>query len=214
MRQNIEAVIFDFGNVLVKWDPLAIFERYFPTEDAAREFMDEVGFFDWNAQLDAGRPFQEGVAELTARFPHHRQAIEGYHAHWEASITEVFHGTIKILHKLKRLGFRLFVLSNFSLETFPKMQERYKFLELFDEIFLSAQFKTVKPGVEIYQIALERIRLPAAACIFIDDSEPNILTANKLGFRTIAFRSPALLDQELGKLLGTTYQTEKASELP
>lgn len=152
---------------------------------------------EWNAHQDAGRSFKEGVTELAGQFPHHREAIEAYQLHWEDSITVVLEETVDIVRALKAMGIPLYILSNFSLETFPIMRERYQFLSLFDEIYLSAQFRIVKPDPRIFEAALEKIQLPASDCIFIDDSHANIDTARRLGFKSIHFRSPTLLGEEL-----------------
>lgn len=102
MTEKFKAVIFDFGNVLVKWDPLAIFARFFPSVQAAADFMNEVGFMEWNALQDAGRPFHDGVAELSSRFPQYRQAISAYHDQWETSVTGILHESVN-RRKIKKI---------------------------------------------------------------------------------------------------------------
>ncbi|MBI5942858.1 MAG: HAD family phosphatase [Chloroflexi bacterium] len=202
MTHPITAIIFDFGNVFVKWDPREVYKRFFPSSEAIDSFLEEIRFTEWNAHQDAGRPFKEGVAELTKQFPHYSNLIEAYKTHWEDSITETIIGTVEIAYKLKSAGWDLYLLSNFSAETFPLMQRRYSFLSLFDDMIISGEHKIVKPGPSIFDLALNRLNREARECMFIDDSLPNIETAKKLGFNTIQFHSPEQLEDDLKSFLG------------
>ena len=91
----------------------------------------------------------------------------------------------------------LFALSNWSAETFPLMVQRYEFLSWFQEMVISGREKVVKPDPAIYRLLLSRINFESHQCLFIDDSEPNILAARELGFQTIHFSSPEHLREEL-----------------
>lgn len=202
MSHPITAIIFDFGNVFVKWDPYGVYKRFFPTPQAVDSFLEEIHFTEWNARQDAGRPFAEGVAELSKQFPQHAELIQAYHSYWEESVTEILFETIEIAHKLKSAGWDIYLLSNFSTETFPLMQKYYNFAQLFDDMIISGEHKIIKPDPAIYRLTLKRINREAHECVFIDDSLPNIEAAQKLGFRTIQFQSPEQLDKDLEKLLG------------
>ncbi|MCE9647565.1 MAG: HAD family phosphatase [Chloroflexi bacterium] len=205
MDQVINAVIFDFGNVLVKWDVYALFRRFFPTADAVSSFLMEIGFAEWNACLDAGRPFQEGVRELTAKFPQYTEPIRAYDTFWEESITDVSEETLEIAVELQKAGYELYLLSNFSAEKFPLMKTKYPFLgRIFSDLIISGEYNMIKPDPNIYLLTLKRINRIAAECLFIDDSSANIETARKLGFATILFKSPAQLREELNTILFKT----------
>jgi 2-haloacid dehalogenase len=198
MTSHIRAVIFDFGGVLIGWDPRNLYTRYFPDEPQAMEdFLAEISFMEWNAQQDKGRPFSEGVALLSKQFPHRAHLINAYQENWKESITGEIEGTVKLLSILKESGFSLYGLSNWSAETFPIVRHEFEFLNLFDEIILSGEVKLIKPEHEIFELCLQRIGRPADQCLFIDDSETNIVAASKLGFDTIHFISPEHLKDEL-----------------
>lgn len=203
MTYPITAIIFDFGNVFVKWDPHGVYKRFFPTPEAVDSFLAEIQFSEWNARQDAGRSFEDGIAELTNQFPQYAELIRAYYTHWEDSIIETIHGTIEIARKLRSAGWPLYLLSNFSAETFPLMRERYDFLQIFDDMIISGEHKLIKPDPAIYQLALERIKRRAHECLFIDDSLANIEAAKKLGFHAIQFHSPEQLEKELAIFLGT-----------
>ncbi len=206
MNSTITAIIFDFGNVLVKWDAHALYKRFFPNPEAVDSFLREIRFPEWNAHQDAGRSFKEGIAELSVRFPQYAELIQAYDTHWDKSITQVFDGTVEIVRSLKQAGWPLYMLSNFSAEKFPLMQQRYDFLQLFDDVIISGEHKLIKPDPAIYHLTLNRIKRQASECLFIDDSLPNIETARKLGFHTIHFQSPEQLEKDL-KMLYPEYRS-------
>jgi 2-haloacid dehalogenase len=198
MTHNIQAIIFDFGNVLLEWNPRHVYRRYFPNDEAAMEqFLLEVNFMEWNAQQDKGRTFKEGIAELSLEFPQYSDLIQAYHDNWRDSIGDSLEGTVEIMKRLKQAGYSLYGLSNWSAETFPLVRDKFLFFGLLDDIILSGEVGKIKPDPEIYEIALERIGRPASECLFIDDALANIQQAQKMGFAAILFQSPEQLESEL-----------------
>lgn len=198
MNTNIKAIVFDYGNVLVEWNPRYVYERFFPNDPEAMErFFREVDFMEWNAQQDKGRSFAEGVAELSKEFPQHAHLIQAYHDHWKDSIGEAHWGTVEIMKRLKQAGYPLYGLSNWSAETFPHIREQYDFFDLFDDMVISGEVGHVKPQPEIFHILLEKIGRPAQECLFIDDSPANIQQAQNIGFATIRFESSEQLAKAL-----------------
>jgi len=198
MTSPIKAIIFDYGGVLLEWNPRNLYRRYFPDQPEAMEhFLTEIHFMEWNAQQDKGRPFEEAIESLSSEFPHHAHLINAYYEHWEESITGIIPGTIDILRQLKRNNCPLYGLTNWSAETFLRARHRYDFFDLFDDIVVSGDVKMVKPEPEIYHLILEKIGRPANECLFIDDSLANIEQAQKMGFVTVHFESPEQLENVL-----------------
>ncbi|HSL29714.1 MAG TPA: HAD family phosphatase [Anaerolineales bacterium] len=201
MNSQIKVIIFDFGNVLLEWDPRFVYRRFFPNDSEGMErFLHEVSFMDWNLLQDKGRPFAEGVAALSKQFPHYSHLIQAYHDHWIDSLGEAISGTVNILKELKRGGYPLYGLSNWSAETFPKARQRHEFFSLLDDMIISGEVGHVKPDPEIFQLLLNKIGRPAQQCLFIDDSLPNIHQAQRMGFATIHFQSPEHLKASLQEL--------------
>jgi len=61
---RIRAIVFDFGGVLMDWNPRYLYRKLFPGDDTAMErFLAEIGFTEWNQQQDAGRAFSLAVTE-------------------------------------------------------------------------------------------------------------------------------------------------------
>jgi len=200
MTHHISAITFDLGNVLIGWDARRLYNRLLPDPQTVDSFLEQIRFSEWNAKQDAGRPFHEGVAELTEEFPHYADLIHAYDIHWEESLTGTHDETIEIVRQLKRASWRLYLLSNFSVEKFELVRSKHDFFNLFDDMIISGEHKTVKPDPAIFNIALTRIGQPARECLFIDDSLPNIETARGLGFQTIHYHSPTQLKSDLKKL--------------
>jgi 2-haloacid dehalogenase len=201
MTSHIKAIIFDFGNVLIEWNPRYVYNRYFPNDpEGIERFFKEVDFMGWNARQDKGRTFKEGVADLSRRFPHYAHLIQAYHDNWKDSIGVADWGTVEIMKQLKQMGYSLYGLSNWSAETFPYARAKYDFFDLLDDMVISGAVGYVKPEPEIYHILLEKIGRPARECLFIDDSLPNIHQANTMGFVTIQFQSSEKLKTDLENL--------------
>jgi 2-haloacid dehalogenase len=201
MQPDIKAIVFDFGGVLLDWDPRYLYRRYFPNNPQDMDqFLTEVNFYEWNAKQDQGRPFSEGIAELSNQFPQHAGLIQTYFDQWEESISGPIHGSIKILHQLKQKGYPLYGLSNWSAETYPRALRKYSFFNVFDDVVLSGAVKLNKPDPAIFRLLLDKIEYRAPECVLIDDSKANIETAKELGFVTIHFKSSEQLQTELQRL--------------
>jgi len=195
------AVVFDFGGVLVDWDPFYLYKRYFNgNRSAMQQFLIEVGFIEWNRKQDAGRSFEAGVQELCARFPQYCQLIRAYDLKWDQTISGPIGPVVAILKELDRQDVDLYALSNWSAEKFELIRPRYDFFKLFREIVISGQVKMLKPEQEIFQYLLDRIRRPAETCLLIDDTAENITAARRLGFQAIHYQSPQQLRAELAAL--------------
>ena len=198
-KTDIQAVVFDFGGVLLDWNPRYLYRPFFPENPQAMEdFFLEVGFHEWNLSLDKGRPFAEAVPELSAQFPHHSELIRAFDERWHHCIGGRIEGTIDILRTLKEAGTHsLYGLSNWSAETFYRIRPDYEFFDWFDFIVLSGEVKLIKPDPAIFQYLLDQTGQPAEACVFIDDMAYNVEAAQQLGIRGIQFTSPEQLAADL-----------------
>ncbi|MGA2491000.1 MAG: HAD family phosphatase [Anaerolineales bacterium] len=198
---SIRAIIFDFGGVLINWDPHKLFGKYFSNDrQAIDSFLAEVNFSAWNLSQDKGDPFVQAVQELSAQFPQYAHLIHAYDEEWEQSITGIIPETAEILYKLKAVGCRLYGLTNWSAEKFSIVRHKYKVFDLFEDIMVSGEVKLIKPDPAIFHLFLQKIQCQPEECLLVDDSPQNIATARKLGFATHHFASPALLEMDLQQL--------------
>jgi 2-haloacid dehalogenase len=193
-----KTVIFDVGNVLIDWDIRRVYRQVLADEAEIDGFLREVDWFAWNLELDRGGRWDERVAELSARHPHHRALIEVAHHRWHDAVSGEIAGTVDILAALRAAGTPLYAITNFSTEKFAECQERFIFLaNSFRDIVVSAHENLIKPDPAIYRLCLERNGLAAGDCVFIDDSPHNVAAANALGIDGVLFTDAQTLRRDL-----------------
>ncbi|MCP4306541.1 MAG: HAD family phosphatase [bacterium] len=201
---DIKAIVFDLGGVLIDWNPRHMYRTVFEDEAEMEHFLGEIATLEWNSQHDAGVRWADGVAQLSEQHPEYAGLIEMYMTRWTEMLNGPIDGTVAILAELKKAGYEVHALTNWSSETFPIALERYDFLGWFEDIVVSGDEKIIKPDPRIYEILLERVGRNAYECVFIDDSPANIEAARKLGLVGIPFHSPEQLAGELAALGVTT----------
>ena len=190
-------IVFDIGNVLLHWDPRALYHKIFDTEDEVEWFLTHVCPPDWNQEQDRGRSFDDAIAEATARHPEHAAAIEAYDARWIETLTHVIEGSVEILEELKAQGTPLYAITNWHQDKFRQTKERHRFLQHFRDIVVSGDERIIKPDPAIYRLLLERNGLAASDCLFIDDSLKNVAGAQAVGMKAHHFTSPENLRASL-----------------
>ena len=194
------AIIFDFGGVLIDWNPRYLYRKLFPGDEQAMErFLVEIGFDEWNRLQDAGRPFSVAVAELCTRHPQYCDLIRLYDERYPESINGAIPGTVDILRQLRTAGYPLYAISNWPAEKFDLVRPDYEFFGWFRGIVISGEVGAAKPDPRIFHALLEQVGRPAGECLLIDDSPVNIAAAQALGFQTLRFHSPAQLAGELAR---------------
>lgn len=190
-------VVFDIGNVLVQWEPRALYRKIFATEAEVEWFITNVCNHIWNLEQDRGRSFAEAVREATARFPEHAEAIAAYDLRWHETVLGPIDGTVAILQELQARGTPLYAITNFNQDKFRETLKRFPFLAAFRDIVVSGDERLLKPDAAIYRVLLQRNGLDAASCVFIDDSVKNVEGAEAVGMKAIHFTTPAALRGEL-----------------
>ncbi len=193
-----DVVVFDLGNVLIRWDPRPAIARGVGAEQAARFLADEeFAFGAWNNQQDAGRSWDEAEEVAVRAHPHWEPAIRGYRENFPDSLIGAIDDSVEILRELHAAGIRLFALTNWSRELFPLALSRFGFLGLFEDIIVSGQEGVRKPDPAIFEILRERIGTSLAQCIFIDDSPANNKAAAAAGMDAILFSDTGHLRRDL-----------------
>lgn len=197
----IRHFIYDFGAVLVDWDPRRLYVPYFGDEARADWFLTEICPYEWNAQVDAGRSPKEVTEERVALFPEWEKEIRLYFDRWIDMMGDGIPGMEALVRDYKARGYGAWGLTNWSWETFPLIRDRYPVFGLLDGFVVSGKEKTVKPGPRIYRILLERYGLRAEECIFIDDNPKNTAGAEAVGIRGLVFQDAAQLRRDLDRIL-------------
>jgi 2-haloacid dehalogenase len=191
MTNHINTIIFDFGGVLIDWNPMNVYREAFNgDEQKARWFLDNICHHEWNAALDGGKDWHQSVEEKVLEFPEYEKYIRMYLEHWEVMLTGPIHETVEVLKKLKESGkYRIYAITNWSEFTFKITYEKYDFLKLFEGIAVSGALKMIKPHPEIYHYTLDKYNIKPEMAVFIDDNKANIQTANSLGINGILYNN-------------------------
>ena len=196
----INTVIFDLGNVLIDWDPRYLYRKLFNTDDEVEWFLENICDQDWNLKHDSGQLFSQGIFEKSKNFPEHIELIKAWYQRWEEMLGGPIDESVKILSELKEKRVLLYILSNWSAETYPIAEERFDFLKLFDGKIISGEEGIVKPDVEIYKLLIKRHDLNPQHTVFIDDKEENVRAAELLGIHGIHFQNASKLRKDLQML--------------
>lgn len=183
---EIKNVIFDLGGVVVRWEPLSVL-RSFKGDRSILEYVRKNGFFSgyWR-EFDRGMMSQAELVRLTA------DAIGCSEESCEAFVTHIMHSlgpmeeTEALIRELSARGFKLYCLSNMSVEFYDYLKTREVF-RYFDGQIISALEHLVKPDPAIYNLLLGRFGLRAEECLFIDDLEANVEAAERLGIQGVHF---------------------------
>ena len=197
----IKNIIFDFGAVLVDWNPHHLYDSYFGDAAKAEWFLTEICPYDWNAQCDAGRPIKDITAERVALFPEWEKEIRMYFDHWVDMMGDPIPGMEELVRDYKQRGYGVWGLTNWSAETLPLVRDDYPVFKLLDGYVVSGQEKVVKPDARLYRILLERYGLKAEECVFVDDNPANTAGAEAVGIKGIVFHDASQLRKDLDNLL-------------
>jgi 2-haloacid dehalogenase len=186
-------IVFDLGNVLLRWDPRFLYRKIFADKAEMEWFLAEVCSPDWNLEQDRGRSFAAAVKEAQGRHPGHAEAIAAYDLRWQETLSHAIDGTVAILEALHEKGVPLYALTNWNSEKFRETRQRFGFLARFRDIVVSGDEGLIKPDPAIYRRLLERNGLAAEDCLFIDDNAANVAGAEAVGMAGYHFSTPEAL---------------------
>jgi 2-haloacid dehalogenase len=196
----IEAMIFDFGNVLIGWNPENLYRKLIADPAERRQFLAEVVGPDWNHQQDLGRPFAAAVAERAVRHPERAALIRAYHERFLEMLSGPIAEGNDLLDRLVAKDFPCYGLTNWSAETFEVSRPLMPFLSRMKYTAMSGALKMAKPDPAIFHHLLGVIGRPAEACAFLDDSPTNIAAAKALGIKAVLFKNDGSAAAELREL--------------
>lgn len=197
----IKNIIFDFGGVLMDWNPRYFFKDYFNDDEKVEYFLKNIVVDEWNAEQDRGRTLAEGTEIQVKKHPDWEKEIRAYYDNWTTMLKSDIPENVAVLRKLGNTDYKLYGLTNWSAETFPYALANYDFFELFEgKIVVSGEEKLIKPNPEIWKVLLNRYNIKAEESVFIDDNAKNIEVAKSLGFKVIHITNKTDLEQELRNL--------------
>ena len=170
----IKNIVFDMGNVIIRFDRDAFIDRFGVSEEDRRILLREIFLSPEWVMMDRGTLTDEQAADiLCPRVPEHlRDIARKLIGFWDRPILEV-EGIEPLIEELKDKGYGIYLLSNASCRQ-PDYWQRVPAARFFDGTLISYSVKLVKPMPEIYEKFFEKFSLKREECFFIDDSPANI----------------------------------------
>lgn len=196
-------VIFDFGGVVFRWNPLQLLARVLPdranTPEAAEHWK---GQFFQNYSGDWGA-FDAGLIDMAEA----AQRIASRTGLSETEVLAVMHavpdelapqpGTVALMRRLREAGHRLYYLSNMPAPYAQHLLRTHDFMAWFDDGVFSHAVRLAKPDPAIFKLALRQFDISAGETVFIDDHLPNVDAARALGLTAYQFSDAAQLARDL-----------------
>jgi len=122
--------------------------------------------------------------------------FEEFKTLWNGILTGQKEDVAEIVNAVRR-NYDLALLSNVDQWHYEYCLKNYPVLAAFEKRFTSFEEHLLKPDPEFYLSVAVKLAIEPRACLFIDDLEENIKSANEVGFRTIHFRTAEQLKKEL-----------------
>ncbi len=203
-------LVFDFGAVLIEWQPARLVASHFPelasTPQAAQQAVRSIfGHADWH-DFDRGVMDPEDVVQRTAQrlalpLDEVRRLVSGI-----GERLTPMQETVEILADLAQRrdqcgDVRLYYLSNMPAPYARTLEHKYDFVRWFDGGIFSGDVQRSKPDPVIYRLLQSKYALEPAQTLFVDDVQDNVNVACSLGWNGLCFISAQQLRSSLAALL-------------
>ncbi|MCC7129293.1 MAG: hypothetical protein B6D39_01255 [Anaerolineae bacterium UTCFX2] len=198
---SISVIIWDLGGVLVRTEDPAPREALAEQLRVPRSALEEAVFSgDSGGRAQRGEiRVEEHWQNLRRMFELDDQGMQEFRAlFWGGDqVDETLIEYIRSLREEYKIG----LLSNAFSDLRNYVTSIWKIADVFDDLLISAEVGLVKPDPEIYQLALQRLAVPADQAVFIDDIPANVEGARRVGLHAICFNNPAQARAELESLI-------------
>ena len=198
---TIQKVIFDVGQVLVKFNPQNLFIKILKDEEKVDFFLKNICTWEWHIQQDLIYDTSKAAGPVIKKYPEYKEAIEAFYGRFLEMIDSVHQENVNLALKLKQKGYPIYLLSNFPGDQFEKYRLQNSFLDEFDDRIISGDVGLAKPDIKIYQLAIKKFNLNPEESLFIDDKIENTKGAEQAGIKTIQLQNPEDLDKEIRKFI-------------
>ena len=190
-------VVFDIGNVLLRWNPRNLLRKVFDDEAQMERFLATACAPDWILHTDIAPDFTRAVETRAQAFPEFAEALRLFDSRWMETIAGPIEENVALLRRLRAAGRPVHALSNFAAQKFALARQRFRFLDDFDACVVSGYEGVAKPDAHIYEILFARAGVAVGELLFVDDSLANVRAAEALGMAAIHYRDGVDLESEL-----------------
>lgn len=183
----IRNIVFDMGNVLVRYTPAKFVEQFTTDPQQQNLLLKEIfQSVEW-VQADRGTITKEEMERhVCSRLPEAlQQTAKEIVQHWYEKI-EPIHEMESIITHLKAKGYGLYILSN-APSDFYSFTDKIPCADSFDGMFVSSDWKMLKPESVIYRTFCHHFQLVPAQCYFVDDLTVNVEGAINMGMQGCVF---------------------------
>ena len=184
---KIDTLIFDLGKVLVRYDFRKLLADLKYDEETAQAVADAMFLSPQWTEGDRGVKTEEEILQsFIDNNPAYEQEIRQTFEEMGRTIS-LYSYTKDWMKYLKKRGYKLYILSNFSKPLYDRCQKELKFLELMDGGYMSWQIHCLKPEPEIFQKLLSDFQIDPSKAVFLDDMIDNVAEARAQGLNAIHF---------------------------
>lgn len=190
----IKNIIFDIGNVIVRWDPKNAVKAVLP-EYEPKEFLKNIKPI-W-LDLNLGKYTEiEAIDLLHQQLDLSKEKLISL-MHKFKTTQDPISGSLELLQNLKKQNYSLYSITDNIREIIEYHKVHSNFLEYFKDIIVSSDVGILKPDPRIFMHLIEKHKLIPSECIFIDDLEANIASAREIGMKGVLFTDSKSCEHEL-----------------
>ncbi|EOH90101.1 HAD family hydrolase [Enterococcus pallens] len=192
----IKNIVFDLGNVLVDYEPAKFISKFTENPQYQKYLLENIFLTAEWIDFDRGTITKEEIA---------RRALKKAPAELEEAIHHILDTWYQeiipipemeaVVVQLKELGYKLYVLSNAPVD-FYQYEKNIPVLKHMDGVFVTADWKVIKPEAEVYYTFCHHFQLVPAQCIFLDDLPVNVAGARAIGMESFVFRKDLIALKE------------------
>jgi HAD superfamily hydrolase (TIGR01509 family) len=194
---SVRAVVFDVGDVIVRWNPRTLYSKIFPDVAERDWFLANVCTMAWHKRHDDGVSFADNRAPLVAQHPQYEAAIVAWEERWWEMFSGPIPETEAAIAALHQRGVKLLGLTNMPSSVAAGVFAMSPAFDRLSHIVVSGDVGLSKPDPRIFAHTAEKAGHAPAELLFIDDTAGHIAAAAACGFDVHHFVDPAALHPAL-----------------
>lgn len=193
---KVDTVVFDIGNVLIRFAPDGFLEKLFPGNPEKQEkMMREVYDGKYWPEFDRGTIQYHDAAlalvdEFGGAYEDYIRAMTGW-----IELKDPLEEGWTAARRCKRAGKKIWLLSNYHDEAYERLREKFaSYFEIFDGATISCYLHQLKPEPEIFESLIRQADLIPERTLFLDDTLKNVDGAMRLGIHGFHVDRPGKME--------------------
>ena len=195
----INTIIFDIGNVLVRYDCVDICVAWAFLMKCVKKSVKQYLKILCGRNLTVCLGRQKCGTKMSCTMAEYPDEMDKVFSNLEDLVMECGYAAGWI-QSLKAKGYKVYVLSNYGRTLFGYARQNFRFLHYIDGGVISYEVQYIKPEIQIYERLIQKYGIRPQEAVFLDDTEENLPPARKLGMRTIHVTSHQAAVEGLKKL--------------